>query len=131
MAPDATLYAALTADPSRVPLDVLDQLVFRRFKGLETVCTSLASHFDMFVLRPLLETKPAVAEDVVVARLSAPVAPIRMELASAISASVSVESRHLGVLRELRRAAGQLDAAAGVAIPDGGGPDDAPPTTSP
>ncbi len=108
LADDEALLVELRRDPVRFPMDVVDELIRRRSPGLEAFSAHLARVTDHFVVRPLLEIDPGAAVQVVRERVIEPVAPIRMELASAMDDAASRWFQHLGVQRALRAAVASL-----------------------
>ncbi len=118
-ADERALRHQLQLDPACFPMDVLEELLRRRAPGLASFATHLALVTDHLVLRPLLETSPGAAVEVVAERAAQPIAPIRIELAVALEEAGSRGHRHLGVLRRLRALVGKLGAPE-AAQPDQG-----------
>lgn len=109
LASSEALHQKLLVDLTRVPEGVVDELMRRRAPGLEGYAAHLARATDYYILRPLLETDPGAAVHAVAERAAHPVAPIRMELATALDDAGSRWFHHLAVLRQLRREAWALE----------------------
>jgi hypothetical protein len=108
LADNAALLRDLYRDPVLFPMDVVDELIRRRAPEIEDFAAHLARVTDHFLVRPLLETDPGAAVGVVAERTGQPIAPVRMELASALEDAGSRWFRHLGVLRLLQTRVGEI-----------------------